>query len=136
MSGCRNLLLSLLLIVGVVAMLGGTGAADGDDKEAKKLRHVVMFKFNEDASEDDIKKVEQAFAALPGKIDAIADFEWGTNNSPEGHDKGFTHCFLVTFRSEKAREVYLPHEAHQEFVNVLKPHLDDVMVIDYWAAKK
>lgn len=98
------------------------------------LRHVVLFKFKEDATKEQIQEVEKAFAQLPSKIDAIEDFEWGTNNSPEGHDKGFTHCFLVTFRDEAGRSEYLPHPAHQAFVKVLRPILDDVTVVDYWAS--
>jgi hypothetical protein len=31
--------------------------------------------------------------------------------------------------------VYLPHPAHKAFVDVLMPHLDKVLVIDYWAGK-
>jgi len=99
---------------------------------AKQLRHVVLFKFKEEAAEADIKKVEAAFSGLPGQIPEIKAYEWGTNNSPEGLDKGFTHCFFVTFDSEEGRTTYLPHPAHQAFVEVLKPHLDDVLVIDYW----
>ena len=99
----------------------------------KQLRHVVMFKFKETSSEADIKKVEEAFLGLPSKIDAISDFEWGTNNSPEGLDKGFTHVFFVSFNSEADREIYLPHPAHKAFVEVLSPHLEDVMVMDYWS---
>jgi len=53
--------------------------------------------------------------------------------SPEGISQGFTHCFLVTFASEKDRDAYLPHPAHKAFGNVLKPVIDKVMVIDYWA---
>lgn len=104
-------------------------------KETKMLRHVVMFKFKDDASKADVQGVVDAFGELPSKIPTIADFEFGTNNSPEGLADGFTHCFLVTFKSEKDREVYLPHAAHKAFVEVLKPHLDKVMVIDYWAGK-
>jgi hypothetical protein len=29
----------------------------------------------------------------------------------------------------------LPHPAHQAFVEVLKPHLDKVLVLDYWSKK-
>lgn len=99
------------------------------------LRHVVFFKFKDNASAADVKKVEDAFRALPSKIKEIKAFEWGTNNSPEGLNQGFTHCFFVSFGSEKDREVYLPHPAHQAFVEVLKPHLDKVLVVDYWAVK-
>jgi hypothetical protein len=48
---------------------------------------------------------------------------------------GFTHCFFVSFATEADREVYLPHNAHKEFVSILQPHLDKVLVIDYWAAQ-
>lgn len=99
------------------------------------LRHVVMFKFKDDADPAAVKKVEEAFAALPSKIDTIKDFEWGTNNSPEGLNKGLTHCFLVSFESEEGRAAYLPHPAHKAFVEVLKPVMDDVTVIDFWSKK-
>jgi len=98
----------------------------------KELKHAVFFKFKDDADPADVAKVEQAFAALPGKIDSIKAFEWGTNNSPESHDDGFTHCFMVTFDSEQGRDVYLPHPDHLAFVDVLKPVLDKARVIDFW----
>jgi heme-degrading monooxygenase HmoA len=82
-----------------------------------------------------VKKVEQAFAQLPSQIKEIAGFEWGLDNSPENINQGFTHCFFVSFKSEDDRAAYLPHPAHKAFVDVLKPHLDKVLVIDYWANK-
>jgi len=100
---------------------------------AKQLRHAVFFKFNETSSPEDIKKLEDAFAALPSKIKEIKDFEWGMNNSPEGLHKDFTHCFFVTFNSEDDRATYLPHPDHKAFVAMLGPHVADVLVFDYWA---
>lgn len=102
------------------------------DMNKKQLRHVVMFKFSEDADPAEIKKVEEAFAALPNKISEISFFEWGINNSPEGLNKGFTHCFFMSFDSEAAREKYLPHPDHKAFVAMLGPLVEDAMVMDYW----
>jgi hypothetical protein len=99
--------------------------------KVKKIQHVVCFKFKEDATKAQIQEVEQAFAALKDKIPEIDRLEWGINNSPEGLNKGFTHCFIVTFPNEKARKVYLPHPEHKAFVAILKPILDDVFVIDF-----
>ncbi len=96
------------------------------------LRHVVLFKFKENTSKEDIAKVENAFAALPSKIPQIVGYEWGLNNSPEGLNKGFTHCFFLTFKSEKDRAIYLPHPDHKAFGAILTPHLEDVTVVDYW----
>ena len=97
------------------------------------LRHIVLFSFKEDSYPEGARQVEEAFAALPGKIPEIYDYEWGTNNSPEGLNQGLTHAFFVTFKSEADRAVYLPHPDHLAFVEVLKPHVKDVTVVDYWA---
>ncbi len=97
------------------------------------LRHAVFFAFNDDATPAQITEVQQAFSNLPSAIEEIRDYEWGTNNSPEGLNKGFTHAFFVTFDSEADRATYLPHPAHQAFVEVLQPVVKDVFVVDYWA---
>ncbi len=102
----------------------------------KELKHAVFFKFKDDADPEAVKAVEEAFAALPSKIDVIKRFEWGTNNSPEKHDAGFTHCFMGSFDSEEGRETYLPHADHKAFVQVLLPVLDKVRVMDFWAEGK
>lgn len=103
--------------------------------QKKELRHVVMFKFKDSSTPADIKSVEDAFRALPTKIKQIKGYEWGTNNSPEGLDQGFTHVFFLTFKSEEDRAIYLPHPDHKAFGTLLGPHLDKVMVLDYWAKK-
>ncbi|MGB2734859.1 MAG: Dabb family protein, partial [Saprospiraceae bacterium] len=99
----------------------------------KNLRHVVLFKFKDASSAEDIKKVETAFGVLPSKISQIKGYEWGTNNSPENHNEGFTHSFVLTFTSEADRDAYLIHPEHKAFGKVLGPHLDKVLVIDFWA---
>ncbi|MCE7044303.1 Dabb family protein [Dyadobacter sp. CY312] len=98
----------------------------------KMLRHVVLFKFKDSATPAQVKEVEDAFRALPSKIKEVKGFEWGNENSPEGLSQGFTHIFFVTFNSEEDRAVYLPHPEHKAFVKVLEPHLDKVLVVDYW----
>lgn len=121
----------LILLLVLIAMKTETNAQTSE----KLLRHVVLFKFKETSTAADIKKVEDAFRALPSKITAIKSLEWGTNNSPENLAQGFTHCFFVSFASEKDREIYLPHPDHKAFGQVLRPHLDKVLVIDYWTEK-
>ncbi|MEO6732376.1 MAG: Dabb family protein [Ferruginibacter sp.] len=123
----KYLLLSFILLVAMSAI--------NAQNSNKVLRHVVLFKFKESSIPADIKKVEQAFRALPSKITAIQSLEWGINNSPENLAQGFTHCFFVTFANEKDRAIYLPHPDHKAFGQLLGPHLDKVLVVDYWAQK-
>ena len=101
--------------------------------EDSVLRHIVLFKFKEGTTAAQIQDFEKAFAALENKIPEVRSFEWGLNNSPEGLEKRFTHCFLITFHSEKDRDVYLPHPDHQEFVALIGPSVEDVLVVDYWS---
>ena len=67
--------------------------------------------------------MEDAFRALKGKIPEIISYEWGTNVSPEKHDKGFTHGFILTFKSDKDRDTYLVHPAHKKFGELVGPVL-------------
>ena len=105
----------------------------GDSKHAKVLRHVVLFKFKDSSTKEQIEEVVRAFRALKSKIDVIEDFEFGTDVSAENKSQGFTHCFFVTFRDEKGRDTYLPHPAHKEFGTLIRPLLQNVLVVDYWS---
>ncbi|MGB2866143.1 MAG: Dabb family protein [Sedimentisphaerales bacterium] len=107
-------------------------AASNAEVPGQVLRHVVLFKFKDSSTDEQVGQIENAFCALPDKVDAIYDFEWGTDVSVENRQQGFTHCFFVTFLSEADRAKYIPHPAHKAFGELLGPHLDKVLVIDYW----
>ena len=107
-------------------MMVSTHAAD-------KLQHVVCFKFKTAATAQEIKLVEEAFQALKQKIPQVVSLEWGTNVSKEKRDKGFTHCFVLTFKSEQDRDSYIEHPEHKAFGKIVGPVLDDVFVVDFWS---
>jgi len=139
-SNSLRIAFSLCLFCGLVLMSQSPSdrarADEKKEKPGKVLRHVVLFKFKDEVSKKQIKEVTDAFAALPKKIEQIEDFEWGTDVSVENKAAGFTHGFIVSFASKKARDEYLPHPAHQEFVKLVGPRLDGVLVFDFWAKKK
>ena len=130
------LLLSAFLALGMTSCNTEIKTSDNspsiEQDEPRLLRHVVLFKFKESATGEDIATVERAFHELPSKIPEIYSYEWGINNSPENLEKGFTHCFFLSFLSEDDRATYLPHPDHKAFGEVLTPFLEDVMVFDYW----
>jgi len=121
--------LAVLFALFVVGFAGNAYAAG-------KVHHVVCFKFKSTASADDIKKVEEAFRALQDKIPGIESLKWGTNISKEQRNKGFTHCFILTFKTDKDRDVYLDHPDHKAFGKLVGPFVDDVFVIDFVPTKK
>ena len=97
------------------------------------LRHVVLFKFKDGLPEAEIATIVEAFGKLKSQISEIVDYEFGTDISTENLSQGFTHCFVVTFENEAGRDKYLPHQAHQDFVKLLKDKIDKVLVVDFWA---
>ena len=118
--------MKVLFALAILALIPvSTFAADGP------IRHVVHFKFKPDTEKSQIEKVVSEFAALKKKISVIDALEWGTNVSPEGLDKGFTHCWIVTFKTAKDRDAYLVHADHKKFVDLLKPILAEAFVIDF-----
>ena len=127
----RTLALGLVAIVSLTTSMTQTATAD----ETGVYRHAVFFKFKDSATPAQIKEIEDGFRALPSKIDVVTGFEWGTNVSPENLNDGFTHCFFVTFKDKAGIETYIPHPAHKAFVDLLKPQLDKVFVLDYVAQK-
>ena len=122
-----------LAVLAAAVLAAGCASGSGGGMAKGVVRHVVLFKFKDGAPPEAVRAIEEKFRGLKSRIPDILDFEWGTNVSPEKLDQGFTHCFFVTFPDAKARDAYLPHPAHQEFVEVLKPHLDKALVVDYVA---
>ena len=131
----HKLPLMKMLIIAIALVMTVALSAFAADKPAKskKLLHVVSFKFKPEAKQEQIDEVVSAFRDLKKKIPAIKEFSWGTNVSPEKHDKGFTHGFVLGFTSEKDRDDYLVHPDHKAFGKIVGPVLADVFVIDYWA---
>ena len=123
----------LLLATTLVASLALSAVAGEKPVKSGKLLHVVAFKFKATATPAQIQEVTDAFRALPKKIKVIQSLEWGTNVSPEKHDKGFTHGWVLSFKTEKDRDEYLVHPEHKAFGKLVGPVLEDVFVIDYWA---
>lgn len=134
----KRILVGLLAGLFCLNLLSAT-AADAQARPRGRrgqVVHVVSFKFKEDASKEAIAKVEKDFAGLREKISEIATLEWGTNISPEKLNKGFTHCFVLTFRTEPDRDAYLIHPNHKKFAESVGPVVADVFVIDYLAQRQ
>ena len=121
----------LLLVPIAVGVVVRAGSAADEKPPSPVLRHVVFFKFKPGTDEAKLKEIVDGFRALPSKIDVIKDFEWGTDVSVEMKADGFTHCFVVSFKDAKARDVYLPHAAHGEFIKLVGPRLEKVLVFDF-----
>jgi hypothetical protein len=102
-------------------------------EEKQPVRHVIVFKFTSDATDDQITTTTNAFRELKNLIPGITSFEHGGNVSSEGLNQGYNHVYVVTFEDAAARDAYLPHPAHLAFVASLGETkvMQEVLVIDY-----
>jgi heme-degrading monooxygenase HmoA len=123
----------LLLLVFLSALLSNSSMSAAE--EGQVLRHIVMYKFKPETTPAQIQEVIDAFAGLPKKVDTIVGFEAGPNVSKEGKSEGFTHVFVVTFKTEADLAAYLVHPAHEAYVKVVKDKREKVVVFDYWAGR-
>jgi len=124
-------MLALAFFAAPAVLIAADAPAAAANQGKQMLYHVVAIQFKPEAKPQQIKAVETAFAQLKTKIPGVTSLNWGTNVSPEQKNKGFTHCFVLTFATEKDRDAYLPHPEHKAFGKLLGPIMADVLVIDF-----
>lgn len=126
----KNLILVILMVFGCsmpVTVLAKTPLA------TEQLRHLILLKFKQDITKEQIESTTKAFTDLSKSIDEISAIEWGKNNSNEGLNKAFTHSYLITFKNEKARSAYMVHPAHKALGDNIGSYIADIVIFDYWA---
>ena len=100
---------------------------------AQLLRHVVLFKFHDTASQTDISKIEREFRALATtKVPQVRAFESGTHIGKENLNQGFTHGFLLSFDNEQDRDTYMVHDDHKAFVKLQQGIVEKKIVMAFW----
>jgi hypothetical protein len=77
------------------------------------ITHMVLFKLRRGVPQAEIDGIFADLAGLAQRIEGITSFAGGPYASPEGLQRGYTHGFCMTFASAAARDVYLPHPAHE-----------------------
>ena len=97
------------------------------------LRHVVLFGFTSETTGTEIDEIVERFSELRESVPDVEAFEWGLNTSPEDLNPELTHCFLLTFRSERAHDAYLSDPAHVAFADWVGTWVEHVSVVDFWA---
>lgn len=95
------------------------------------IRHILLIKFIDEASLETIGQICDAFLHIPQLLEGVESVEWGINNSPEDKNAGYTHCVMMTFLDEQARQRYLPHPNHEALKSILLPVLKKIIVLDY-----
>lgn len=95
------------------------------------IRHILLIQFKPNASSQQIEELKASFLSMPTKIEGVDSVEWGLNDSPEGKNKNYTHCVMMTFADEAGRDRYLPHPEHDALKEIFRPILEDIVVFNY-----
>ena len=95
------------------------------------IKHIVLLKFKDGVTDDQIDRIFQELAALQDLIPGMTDYIAGPYSSDEGLNQGYTHGFIMTFETPEARDTYLPHPEHERVKAQAIPHLDQVVAFDF-----
>jgi len=93
------------------------------------LRHVVLLKFSDQATQEQIAEIGDCFVALRNQIETIHEIEWGV---AQNNDAAYSHCLLVTFLAEEDMQIYANHPAHGAIPAKFGHLVAAVTVVDYW----
>lgn len=128
MNAFRLFLPSLLLLTLLMAPM-----TIAEEAAPQVLRHVVLFEMKPGTSEEALAAIETAAHKMKDDIEVIKALEWGQNIAANTRNQGFEYALLVTFASEEDLAVYGPHPGHDAFKEVAIPHVEQVLVVDYFA---
>jgi hypothetical protein len=79
------------------------------------FRHVVVFRWIEDATEEQKRAVEERLAALPGAIPEIEQYHYGADVGIT--DGNYDFAVVADFTDRAAFVTYRDHPAHRAAVD-------------------
>jgi hypothetical protein len=98
------------------------------------IRHIVLIKFRDEVSEQEIAAAFRQIASLQSVVDGIRSITSGKSESPEKIERGYMHGFVADFRDWAALAAYQEHPDHKragaELVRLAEGGLDGILVFD------
>ncbi len=96
-----------------------------------KVKHIVLLKFNDGTTEEQIGKFFEDVLDLSETVPGIDDYVSGTTCSPEGRSQGTTHGFIMTFSDIAARDAYIVHPEHERFKTMALTIVQNTVIFDF-----
>ncbi|WP_448953626.1 Dabb family protein [Labrys neptuniae] len=99
------------------------------------IRHLVLTRLRADLTPEETEALLAAIRGMKAEIPGIVAIEIGSDNSPEGLARGYSHAFTVDFIDAAARDAYLPHPHHakvgQALLAATQGGIDGILVLDF-----
>lgn len=93
------------------------------------IKHIVMWKFKDEATEADKLEMKRQLEALKGVVPTLVDIEVGLNFSP--CDPAKDMVLTTEFQTQDDLKAYASHPEHQKVVAFVKPFVAERAVVDY-----
>ena len=78
------------------------------------IRHIVLFRWSENRSDDELRELDAALDTLPGLIPEILSYEHGADLGLAEPNHGF--AVTGTFADAASFAVYREHPAHLQMI--------------------
>lgn len=91
--------------------------------------HIVMFKFNDENKEQNIKKVKEMLHTLSEELDVVKQMEVGINFDES--ERALDMSLYSKFDSIEDLKTYATHEKHLKVLEFIKSVIVASKVVDY-----
>lgn len=89
------------------------------------IRHVALFTFTDEVTEDDVARIDASLAALPGLIGEITSYSFGRDLKLGTGT--YDYVIIGEFSTVADYETYSVHPEHVRVLGeIIKPFLKDV----------
>jgi hypothetical protein len=93
------------------------------------LKHIVLFKFKPEITEDQVDQLAEGLGALPEIIDEIREFVFGRDVI--GSERSYDFGLVSLFDDLEAMQRYQVHPDHQKVVAHVKQICSGVVAVDF-----
>ena len=96
----------------------------------EKAVHIVLFKFKEGTTTQQIQRLKEEILKQKGTIPGLLEISFGKDFT--GRAKGYTHAEVAVFKDRTSLDNFNRSDYHQQLiVTQIKPVLEDILVLDY-----
>jgi hypothetical protein len=94
------------------------------------FRHVVMFRWTDATTDDDVAAMASALAGLPAVIPEIRRYEQGPDAGI--NDGNFDYAIVADFDAVDGYLVYRDHPMHQQMIaDLVRPIMAERVAVQY-----
>jgi hypothetical protein len=96
------------------------------------LRHLVLFNYDDDISDEVKNQIVEEYTTLPQEIMHIRKMEWGSEMLLLGLNMDYEDGFLLSFSGLGSYFKFMVHPERIRFAqNYVVPNVEDVLIFDY-----